>query len=220
MFESFGKRETLGEREGWGERIGTSDIVVAVINSASEPTEDERLNIELETLLKTKPKDFISVQISLGCRTNYTMDIGNTFESYFYYTMLSPREGEVFDKVFRASWDEDHESLNYSGTVEVEFDPEQYPYYITRFSVTEDNDLAMNESITITGENIELKEFKLSVLNEHYFKFSVYGNDICNYITSVNKIARDDDFNVLSYGDGYPICDAQSYFDIYLYCAD
>ena len=200
---------------------GTSSILVVVVNSASGPSADDLMTIDLETRLKTKPKDFVSVDIDLSCRTNVTYENGSTGETYFHYYMPSgPRSGEMFDYTFRATWDEYVESLHYTGTIEVEFDPEQYPFYITRFSVTEDNETATGESITITGENIELKEHDLSFMNEHYFKFSVYGTDVCNFITGVKKITRNDQDEVVISGDGYPICNPESYFTIILNCGE
>mgnify|MGYP001294716590 CR=1 FL=1 len=200
---------------------GTSSILVAVVNSASSPSTDDRLNIDLDTRLQTKPKDFVSVNIDLGCRTNVTFESGSSGETYFnYYIPSGSRSGEMFDYSFRATWDEYVESLHYTGTIEVEFDPARYPFYINQFSVIEDNQTATGESITITGENIELTEFNFSFMNEHYFKFSAYGTDVCTYITGVDKITRNSEGVAVIYGDGFPICNTSSYFTIQLDCGD
>jgi len=200
---------------------GTSSILVAVVNSASSPSGDDRLNIDLDVRLQTKPKDFVSVNVDLGCRTNVTFENGSTGETYFnYYSPSGSRSGEMFDYTFRATWDEYVESLHYTGTIEVEFDPARYPFYINRFTVTEDNQTATGESITITGENIELTEHDLSFMNEHYFKFSAYGIDVCTYITGVNKITRNSEGVAVIYGDGYPVCNTSSYFTIQLDCGE
>ena len=54
--------------------------------------------------------------------------------------------------------------------------------------------------------------------NLHYYKFSVYGNEVCNYLTQVKEVLTDSNGNISHDGTGEPICNSQSVFEIILYC--
>jgi len=214
---------------------GTSSFLVLVASSYSEPGADERLNIELQTRLRSIPEDieFTRVLLSLHCRTGYTYTAGGSGEDRFDYEG-DHRTGSMTENIFTAAWDESS-TTGKSGTIEVEFDPAQFPFHINRFSVDAENDgawwvnpvteewLVVNESFTITGGNVELEEYKTTISSgflQHYFTFRVPGTDACGYLTGVNHVVRDGDMNLIREGDGNAACDAQSDFWITLYCAD
>ncbi|MFO7933009.1 MAG: hypothetical protein R6U78_02900 [Bacteroidales bacterium] len=214
---------------------GTSSFLVLVASSYSEPGADERLNIELQTRLRSIPEDidFTGVKLSLHCRTGYTYTAGGSREDRFDYEG-DHRTGSITGDLFTAAWDESS-ITGKSGTIEVEFDPAQFPFHINRFSVNAENDgawwmnpvtekwLVVNESFTISGGNVELEEYDLvysSGVRQHYFTFRVTGTDACGYLTGVNHVVRDEDMNLIREGDGTAVCDSQSDLWITLYCAD
>jgi hypothetical protein len=136
--------------------------------------------------------------------------------------------------IFTAAWDESA-TTGKTGTIEVEFDPSQFPVHVNSFSMDAENTGVwwadpstgnfeyVNESFTITGEHVELEEYDMvnnSGFRQHYFTFRVTGTDACNFINGVNHVVRDQDMNLIREGDGTATCDLQSDFWITLYCAD
>ncbi|HER09901.1 MAG TPA: hypothetical protein ENO20_13435 [Bacteroides sp.] len=214
---------------------GTSSILVVVASSYSEPGADERLDIELQTRLRSLPEDFAfkEVQLSLQCMTNFSYSAGGTSQDRFDY-LSDKRTGSMTGDLFTAVWDESA-TTGKSGTIEVEFDPAQFPFQINRFSVDAENTgvwwanpstgewVHANESFTASGEHLTLEEYNMvnnSGYRQHYFTIRVYGTDACSHLTGVNHAVRDEEMNLIREGDGTPVCDAQSDLWITLYCTD
>ena len=148
--------------------------------------------------------------------------------------MSDIRTGTMEGDLFTAAWDESA-TTGKSGTIEVEFDPAQFPFGVNRLTLSAENRGVwwanpttgnfeyVNESFAIEGEQVTLEEYDMvnnSGFRQHYFTCRVYGADACNYITSVNHVVRDEDTNLIREGDGAATCDDQSDLWITLYCAD
>ena len=216
---------------------GTSSIVVVVANSYCEPAAFERLNIELQTSLRSLPEDivFTGVGLSLHCMTTYMYSAGGTSIDRFDYDS-DIRSGTMESDFFTAAWDEST-TTGKSGTIEVEFDPSQFPFHVNRFTLNAENTGVwwanpttgnfehVNESFTIEGEHVVLEEYDMvynSGLRQHYFTCRIYGTDACNHIARVNHVVRDEDMNLIreGEGEGSAVCDDQSDLWITLYCSD
>lgn len=198
---------------------GYSSIPVVVVNSMNGPSAEETQRIELESILKTAPQVFSGVDVTVICRTNYSDVNGDIHETYFnYYIPDPPYAGETYQNKFTATWEETNGDWEYTGSIEVEFDPELYPNFITSFTVFDQKEASYSEDVSVAGENIELKEYNFPMSNLHYYKFSVYGNEVCNYLTQVKGVLTDSNGDITHDGTGDPICNSQSVFEIILYC--
>lgn len=210
---------------------GYSSIVVAVVNSASEPVAGyfsgisppayDTIHIELDTRLQTVP-DFNYVSINSIIASSNLIDVdGNTNEVEFWYHQ-DPRKGELINHTFTATWDEpwcEGCEGRYSGTIVVEFDPEGFPEYITRYYIDETTEEdAFIHKRTIVGENLDLGGFHDPLVSVPNIKFWVSGTDVCNYVTSVEETYTSYDGVVLSHSvDGTVRCDQKSQIDMKLY---
>jgi len=200
---------------------GYSSILVAVVNSASEPTTDEKMHIELDTRLQTVPDfNYVVIQSIIARCTNTDID-GLTQElEYWYYQ--DPRKGELIDHTFTATWSEPWcegcDGIN-SGTIIVEFDPDRFPEYITRFYIHEitDEDAFIHTS-TIVGENLDLQGTRDPAYQFPHIRFKYSGVEVCNYVTSMTETYTAYDGTILSHSvDGTVRCDQDSQFDMTLY---
>jgi hypothetical protein len=198
---------------------GYSSIPIVVVNSGNGIPVGEMQHIELESILKTAPQVFSGVDVDLICRTNYRDLNGDTHETYFnYYIPDPPYPGETYQNKFTATWDDINGDSEYSGSIEMEFDPELYPNFISHFTVWDQKKTSYSKVVSIAGENIELKEYNFPQSNLHYYKFSVYGTEVCNYLTQVKEVLTGSNGDITHDGTGEPICNDQSVFEIILYC--
>jgi hypothetical protein len=118
-------------------------IVVAVVNSANEPTTDETLNIELETRKQTAPEDLNYVLInSIRATSTYTDNFGDISEGSVLYLDGTPRKGEIVNNTFTATWSEPYSDGTSSGTIDIKFDPDQFSSRITEFRITKTRKLS------------------------------------------------------------------------------
>ncbi|MFO7933011.1 MAG: hypothetical protein R6U78_02910 [Bacteroidales bacterium] len=202
-------------------------IMVAVINSASDPkkplpdgspTPEDPLHIELDTRLQTKP-DFNYVAINgIIARADFIDADGTTTEQQFWVE-TEPRQGEMTGYTFTASWSEpwfEGSEQTCSGTIEIQFDPERFPDYITRYSFTEtcEEDVAVHTR-TIVGENLEFRGYPHPDLTVASRYFYVEGTGACSYITSMDETYTSYGGEVLSQSvDGTLRCDDYSLVDI------
>ena len=209
-------------------------IMVAVINSASEPERvdpdnppaaGDLLHIELDTRLQTIP-DFNYVAINgIIAAADFKDADGTTNEQAFWYES-EPRRGEMnmADYTLTASWSDpwfEGSDQTCSGTIEIQFDPARFPEYITRFSITEtcEEDVAVHTR-TITGENFELRgdpHPDLSVPSVHFY---VQGTDVCKYLKSYDEVYTSYGGEILSQSvTGTLRCDEHSVLDVLVACS-
>lgn len=190
---------------------GTHSILVVVINSANEPPfNKEPIHINFDTRMLMAPKDFNWVVFKVKARTTYNNSDGTSSAGSVIYADGDLRTGEMSDYVFTASWSEPFSSGTSSGNIEIHFDPEQYPRYITYYNVTETRILSDVKKYTITGENIELWGYKDYT---GAFEYTVSGEETDNYISFLGKELTGEG----GYGystDGIPIPDETSYIQI------
>jgi len=209
-------------------------VMVAVINSASDPKKplpdgspapEDPLHIELDTRLQTKP-DFNYVAVNgIIARCTFSDADGTTNEQAFWYES-EPRRGEMnmTDYTFTASWTEpwfEGSDQTCSGTIEIRFDPDRFPEYITRFSITEtcEEDVAVHTR-TMVGENIELRGEPHPDLTVPNVYFSVNGTDVCKYLTSFDAVYTSYGGEILSQSvNGTLRCDDHSVLDILVACS-
>jgi hypothetical protein len=204
-------------------------IMVAVINSASDPQKplqggspapEDLLHIELDARLQTKPNFNYVVVNGIIARGDFKDADGTTTEQQFWVES-DPREAvmNMTDYTLTASWTEpwyEGSDQTCSGTIEIQFDPERFPDYITRYSITEtcEEDVAVHTR-TIVGENLDLRGTPHPDLTVASRYFYAEGTDACNYITSMDETYTSYGGDVLSqYVDGTLRCDDQSRVDI------
>jgi len=194
---------------------------VAVVNSSNGPS-DETIDIELESTLKTTPAapaNFFQVEVEVTARVNYTDNTGSTSEDDYTYAS-TVHEGDVIDHTFTASWSDPGEYYISSGTIEIEFDPDRYPKYITRYSFTETHDYyntSYSYTYTVTGENLDFEGYKTDLFDAPLYYFYAYDENACNYITTLDYESQDSDGEITLSTDGTPICDDHTFFWIKLY---
>lgn len=195
-----------------------SSIIVAVVNSANEPSTDETLNIELDSKLQTTPEDLNCVLInSIKARSIYTDNSGATNEGQVLYLDGTPRKGEMKNYEFTATWSEPLSSGTTSGTIVIKFDPETYPRRITGINITETRKLSDTRTYTIVGENIDFPGYKDQTGTIATYNFFASGAEVCDYLTYINEDFRNYDGTYTYSTDGMPICNDKSGINMKLY---
>ena len=185
-------------------------IVALVVNSANEPPFNESLTIELDTKLRIAPKDFDWVIVKVKARAKYTYNDGTSSEGSYIYADGDIRAGGMTGNKFTATWSEPFSSGTSSGAIDIFFDLDRYPNYISGYSVTETRTLSDKRTYTITGEDLEF------IGSRDYtgtYSYYVTGEETKNYITSLNEVyTGSGDYGYST--DGIPITDESSYIEI------
>jgi hypothetical protein len=171
---------------------GYKSLVVAVINSASEPPFDEKIKIELDVALKPAPLSFNRVKLEVKALTHYDFGIGSPIW-YNYYQDQAIR-GSMNNFTFIASWDgappDPNSTASHSkGRIEVQFDPERYPDVIIGYSI---NELLTYVSgtyeHTIIGTNIEISG---NDSGSGLYSYTASLEDACKNISSLKYTYSD-----------------------------
>ncbi len=188
-------------------------IVILVINSANEPPFNESITIDLDTEMRIVPKDFNWVIFRVVTRANYTYTDGSsTTEGDFYYADANLRRGALSNNRFTATWNEPLSDGTSSGNITIVFDPDQFPRYITGYSVTETRKLSDTRTFTITAENIKLQGYRDY---DGSYLYTALGEDTRDFISYINEEYSGSD----GYGyatDGVPVINDDSYIEIVL----
>ncbi len=199
------------------QEAGYSSIAVLVVNSASEPARSEPMNIWLETSLKTAPQDFNYVLVEvMQARSQYTDNYGDSSEGTVLMLDGTPRKGSMSGNTFTATWSEPQGTGTSSGTIIIEFDPENFPYRVVGYSITETITFSDTRKFTFLGEDIDFWGSRASGTIPAYW-FWASGTEVCNYLTFANEEYASYDGTYSYSTDGSVTCDDKSDINIKLY---
>jgi len=189
---------------------GYHSIVALVVNSANEPPFNEGLRIELDTEMRVAPKDFDWVIIKVMALSNFTYSYGDEGVSEVVYTAGKLRKGKMTGNLFTASWSEPLSDGTSSGNIDISFDPDRFPNYITGFWVTETQKLSSTRTYTINGENLEFWGYKEP---SGTYVYRVKDEEVKDYISYINeKYTASDGYGYST--DGIPLTQSNSYVEI------
>jgi hypothetical protein len=189
---------------------GTRSLLLLVINCGNEPPFNESLNITMDTRLVIPPKDFNWAIFKIKARTNYNYNDGSSTVGSYIYADGDKRVGDVSDHIFNASWSEPYSSGTSAGTLDIEFDPERYPRFITSYQLSDTRILSDTKTYTISGENLELWGYDDG---SGTWTYRVSREETGDFITSLGlELVGQGGYGYTT--DGLPITDESAYIEI------
>ena len=139
-----------------------------------------------EPLEKEEHHDFHLGMITFAFWGTYVWNDGSEWEDIIvnYNTKRKPQEGSVSGTTFTASWETEFGGGETTGQLDVTFDFSDTQPMLTSFTMSEETETSSEtDALRISGSDIPGVERSGAAFD--YVEFSVYGEDACNYISSL-----------------------------------